>query len=325
MFIQFSAGVSPFTYDVMMSGPIRKGNLNCMMTRLTENVLDLGNPYFHYYIIGKKHAVLVECGVTAGVQSMLAEWELLSDKPEIIKMLAMHAHFDHVCGIPALKERFPHAQVAASQEAVPVLRNPSIMESFFAQDDAMSDVMVKRRVLDNKPVSAPVKEITVDCILGEGSTLMVDNSIKLEIIAAPGHSPCGLAAYLPGEQVMFLSDAAGFQINEKEIFPIFFQSYSLYIDTIKRLAAFPARVLAVPHGRIISVSEVPVFYQRSLQAAEFAYNWIRELLDSGTELSKLRQILFQHYYRDDLQIYTPDNIYTCVDLLIKRTKQASHG
>lgn len=295
-----------------------------MMARLTEHVLHLGSHYFHYYIIGNNPAVLIECGVSAGVESLKKDLQQLQMKPRITQMLAMHAHFDHVCGIPSLKNIFPGAQVAASQEAANVLDNNTIMNNFFLQDEAMSEVMISRGILENKPPPAQNDTIKVNQVIGEGHRIEIGNAMKLQILAAPGHSPCSIAAYLPNERVMFLSDAAGFQINTRDIFPIYFQDYLLYVETIKRLMSFPARVLAVPHGRIISGADVNAFYQRALEAATASYNWICSLFDSGHDSRDICPVLFDHYYQDDLRIYTPENIRTCVNLLVRRTEQARH-
>ena len=70
----------------------------------------LGNQYFNYLLVGKK-AVLIECGVSAGVMSFRQDWQKLSRPPEIKTLVAMHEHFDHVCGIPDLKAMFPGFQL----------------------------------------------------------------------------------------------------------------------------------------------------------------------------------------------------------------------
>jgi len=130
-----------------------------------------------------------------------------------------------------------------------------------------------------------------------------------------------VACYLPGEQVMFLSDAAGFQISDTEIFPIFFQGYEMYVETIKRLMGFPTRVLGIPHERIWVQDEVPFFYQRALDSAQQAFDSIEKMLDKGMDEEIMERQLLSYYYKGDLRIYTPENIETCVKLLIQRVKE----
>jgi glyoxylase-like metal-dependent hydrolase (beta-lactamase superfamily II) len=290
--------------------------------KLSENVIQLGNRHFNYFLVGQKEAAIIECGVTGGVLSLEKQWNEMSSRPNIKFLFAMHAHFDHVCGIPKLKELFPQAKVLGSNEAQKVLNKPKIVEDFFYQDEMMSELLLNEGILQTKHQSSPYKTITFDQIISEGEEIALAGNLKIKVLDAPGHSPCGLACYLPEEQVMFLSDAAGFQISDNEIFPIFFQSYEIYMETIMRLMGLPTRILCPPHEKIWVNSNVQDFYQRALDSARWAFNTISHMLDDGWDEEKMMQTLFQHYYRGNLKIYTTKNINTCIQLLIRRVKES---
>ena len=137
----------------------------------------------------------------------------------------------------------------------------------------------------------------------------------------PGHSPGSIALYLKEEQLMCLSDAGGYQIRNDFIFPIFFQGYKLYLESLERMSTYPTRILFLPHGEIWTGDSVHLFYRRAREAAEKAFNCIRRLLDEGLDSDEIEQRLYKHYYRDGLTIYTPDNIRLCVKLLVQRTQE----
>ena len=289
--------------------------------RISENVMQLGNRHFNYFIVGQEEAAIIECGVTGGVNSYSQQWLQMESKPAIRYLIASHAHFDHVCGIPDLRTLYPEASVLASAEAQKVLGKTKIVRSFFAQDEKMSAVLAEEGILDSIPPSPQPETIKVDQVIGEGEDIQLRGSVKLRVIDAPGHSPCSLAFYLPQDQVMFVSDSGGFQISDDSLFPIFFQGYELYQETLKRLRGFPTRVLAIPHERIWVQGEVQAFYNRAIRTAEDAYANIERMLDSGMDEDTIKHDLFSYYYRGDLRIYTPANISTCVDLLIRRVKE----
>ncbi len=292
------------------------------MINLTENVRQLGNRHFNFFVVGQKEAALIECGVSAGVSSLSRQWGKIENKPAIHYLVATHAHFDHVCGIPALRDMFPQAQVLASEEAQRVLSKTKIINNFLAQDARMSAVLLAEGVIADKIASPSVDVITVDQTLQEGDTIDLEDDLSLQVIAAPGHSPCSLAYYLPNDQVMFLSDAGGFQISDEDLFPIFFQGYEMYIETIKRLMSFPTRMLAIAHERVWVRSEIENFYRRALASAQNAYANIETMLNQGIAEDIMKQTLFSYYYRGNLQIYTPANINGCIDLLIRRVKES---
>ncbi|HWP97729.1 MAG TPA: MBL fold metallo-hydrolase [Syntrophomonadaceae bacterium] len=293
------------------------------MKRLSEHVLCLGNRHFNFFVVGKSRAALVECGVSGAVAGLRKQWEEHGHPslPHVEHLLAMHAHFDHVCGIPSLQELFPGAALTASPKAQKVLGKAAILADFFNQDKSMLAVLTNEGLLEANVEISQVDHIDVERTVQEGDHIVPEAGVVLEIISAPGHSSDSLAAYLPSDRVMFISDAAGFQSSDTEIFPIFFQSYPLYIETIERLRGYPSRVLAIPHERIWTGNEIDAFYQRALLAAREAFTRIRDMYDAGIPGEEMRERLFQNYYRGDLRIYTPGNIRTCVDLLVRRVQE----
>lgn len=291
------------------------------MRRLGRNVTLLGNRHFNFFLVGRKEAAIFECGVTAGVEILKHQWANLNPKPKVRYLVAMHAHFDHVCGIPQLRRMFPSAQVLASARAKEVMANDKIVGRFFREDQRMSESLVGEKLLLKAPSPQQADKLAVDRVIEGGESFTLDDHTAVEVISAPGHSPCGLACYLPEEQVMFVSDACGFQISDYDIFPIFFQGYDRYIQTIETLKAYPTRVLAIAHEKIWENEDVDGFYCRALQAAEEVLGNIRKMIDDGKEEEFIGEILFQRYYHGNLRIYTPENIAACVKLLIRRVKE----
>ncbi|MCX5780445.1 MAG: MBL fold metallo-hydrolase [Firmicutes bacterium] len=297
---------------------IGEGEVNI---RLTENIMLLGNRHFHFYVVGQKEAAIVECGVSGGVYSLNQQWAGLEKKPVIRHLIASHAHFDHVCGIPALRDLYPGAAVVASSEAQRVLAKAKVVQNFFEQDQQMSAVLQAEGIVPEGLVSPHPEIIAVDRIIAGEEIIDLAGGAQLRAIDAPGHSPCNLAYYLPQDQVMFVSDAGGFQIADDTLFPIFFQGYELYIETLQRLRSFPTRVLAIPHERIWRNEEIPAFYDRAIEAARTAYAHIESMLEGGWEDEDIKRNLFAQYYQGDLRIYSAANINICVELLMRRVKE----
>lgn len=296
-----------------------------MITRVSEYLLRLGNRHFGHYLLGRQEAILIECGVSGGIVALAADWRELSDPPTVKSLVAMHAHFDHVCGIPGLKARFPRAPVLASPAARAILSKPRVVKGFLEQDRRMSQRLVKEGILRTDQVPRPLEcqTLPVDRTLSEGDRLTIDGAIELEVMEAPGHSPCGLALYGPRDRILFPSDAGGFQIADDRLFPVFFYSYPDYIRTLKRLMALPTRILAIPHERIwIGEDQVRAFFQRSLSEAQQCFADIAAMLAKDIEPARMERRLFDRYYQGDLQIYTPENIGGCIQLLIRRTREA---
>ena len=286
--------------------------------QLAANTIVFGNEHFRHYLVGENQDVMVECGVSVSANQFVKQ---LSDTgrhaPE--KLLVMHAHFDHVCGIPALKRHFPGAEVLASATAAKVLDNPKVMAGFFNQDRQIAGDLDNDGTGTNTGQSSEEKRIRVDRIVNGGERIALKGGGVLELIDAPGHSPCGLAAWFEKDRVLFVSDALGFQISDDTIFPVFFHAYRPYIETIERLAKYPANILAFPHQRIWQGNEVATVFSRALSAARDVREAIISEVGKGRDHTDLKQMLFDRFYNGNLQIYTPENIQLCVDLLVRRS------
>ncbi len=289
--------------------------------RLTEDVAVFGNEHFRHYLVGEKPGVAVECGVSASADEFVGQLSRNRRDAKPGSLLAMHAHFDHVCGIPTLRRHFPGAEVLASPEAAKILGKPKVVRGFFEQDRQTRRFLSPELSGAGGGPGAEPERIAVDRTVKGGDRIAIGNGRFLELIEAPGHSPCGLAAWLPDDRVLFISDSLGFQISDSELFPIFFFDYRRYIDTIERLAAYPAEVLAFPHERIWQGDRARKVFARALSAARDFRREIVSALERGGSEEDLEEKLFDRFYRGNLRIYTPENIRLCLDLLVRRSME----
>ncbi|MDL2321605.1 MBL fold metallo-hydrolase [Desulfosarcina sp. OttesenSCG-928-B08] len=286
---------------------------NAFPYKLADHTLVLGNDHFRHFLVGEDQDLMIECGVTASARLFVKQ---LADAgghgPD--KLLAMHAHFDHVCGIPELKRHFPKAEVLASPMAAKVLDNPKVIRGFFDQD---------RQIPGADTGELPWQDrIAVDRTVTGGESIVLKDGSILELMDAPGHSPCGLAAWYERDRVLFVSDALGFQSSDEMIFPVFFHDFHAYMDTIDRLGTYPAEILAFPHERIWGGKDVAAVFSRALTTAQKIRDEVIAAADKGQDLPELEKVLFNRVYQGNLRIYSPENIRLCVNLLVRRSMES---
>jgi glyoxylase-like metal-dependent hydrolase (beta-lactamase superfamily II) len=96
------------------------------------------------------------------------------------------------------------------------------------------------------------------------------------VYETPGHSPCHISYYNEKDGILVIGDATGIYEPEKEVFwPNYFQSLEDYCNSIRKLAALPARIGVRSHGGAVK-GEPRRYLQRVMKATE-AYH--RELVD----------------------------------------------
>ena len=140
------------------------------MQQLTENVKLFGNGFFNYYVVGQEEAALIECGTSAGAQIFAGQWAALEDKPDIKYIVVLHSHFDHVCGIPMLKELFPDALVVGSSTAQKVLSKEKAMASAFNSDLYVSKSYLQAGFISEEPEAPACNTIPVDVVVGKATS-----------------------------------------------------------------------------------------------------------------------------------------------------------
>jgi len=259
--------------------------------------------------------------MSTGVEIFAQQWRQIEDQPQIKSILVLHSHFDHVCGIPMLKNLFPDTRVLASAAAQKVLSLDKVLTSLGKADEVVSAAYFSQGLISSRPAPLQIDLLTVDQVVGEGDSVDLGGNLKLNILATPGHSPCSIAAYLANEQIMFVSDAAGYRSPDGLMSPVFFQDYDLYMETIRRLMTYPTEILAVGHGEVVvGKGQVQQFYEQSLAAAQEAFNKIRERLAEGEQEENLAGELYQTYIKGGLAFYPRNMMLGSMYQLIKNVQ-----
>lgn len=291
------------------------------MIQLSPNVILLGNGHFNHYIAGHEKAALIEGGMTAGISVLQEQWNKLTSPPQLQYILAMHSHFDHVCGIPWLRKLFPSAQVLGSNRAKKTLDSEKACGLMKMGDDIVTEKYLNSNRLSVRPEEMEISLLKIDQVVGEGDVVDLGGGLDLKILEIPGHSPCSIAAWLAQDQVMFVSDAAGTCLSDGLIAPVFFQDYDLYVDSIKRLLTYPIEVLAVGHGEaVIGKERVRDHLQGALQSAEEAFRQIEGKIRSGVNEEELARNLYDTYMTDGLADYPAPIMIATMGQLIKNVK-----
>ncbi|HWP95648.1 MAG TPA: MBL fold metallo-hydrolase [Syntrophomonadaceae bacterium] len=290
------------------------------MQKISEHVSVLGNGYFNYYLIGDEEAALVECGTRAGASIFARQWSQLNHKPEVRYIVALHSHFDHICGVTGLKQLFPSAQLVASALGQKLLSKERIVGGLYQNDQVLSEAYLENAFINEKPDYPASSVIPVDLVVGEGDVLKLGQDLNIKFLDAPGHSICSIAAYLENDQCLLVSDAMGYDLQDGTITPVFFSGYADYIATIQKFMTYPCQALGPAHGPVLMGEQVQPYLVKALDFAGQGFDYIKEQLEQGVEEKVLAQELFERYIKAGLSYYPKDMMLESMFLLIKSVK-----
>ena len=283
--------------------------------RLTGGLWVLGNSYFNLYLVrGTAAAALVDAGISAVADDVIGQLEMLGVTPD--HLVVTHPHPDHINGLDALRERYPAARVVIGPGATEFLAHPKTAASLVAEDRFMSEFLVSKGFSPGRPPIERPPSVEGAVVVGDGETLDL-GGLTLRFLHVGGHAIGNILVHVPALGALMCSDSLGFRIPRIGFFPIFFTGYADYMAAIDRLEALEPRILCLAHQGPLLGEDARKAFRDAREAARTLCEEIRN--DPRDEDAIIRD-LYPRYYRDELALYTADNIIGCCRLIIRRSR-----
>ena len=218
-----------------------------------------------YHLDGGREAVLIGGGMAYLAPRILPQIEAFAvDVKKITKLIVLHTHFDHCGLVPYLKKLWPWIKVAASEKGRSRLSDPRVTQTIAASNQ----MAIARAGLDEEATRLGFEftGIEVQQALKEGDRL-VCGDVAIDILEVPGHSSCSIAAYVPEEKALFVSDAAGVHYKDF-VFAAGNSNYDLYQKSLHRMAAYPVETVLLEHYGAAAGEEARTLLAKAIEAAE---------------------------------------------------------
>jgi glyoxylase-like metal-dependent hydrolase (beta-lactamase superfamily II) len=257
-------------------------------------------------------------GVSATADTIIGQLAMLNIRPDYL--IIGHPHVDHINGLPAMREAFPEACVVAGAGAPEFLAHPRTGPSLVHDDHFMTAFLKDKGIVNSRPPLSSGPLLGDDTfIAGEGDVIDLGGP-ALEFLVTKGHSPGNLAVHIPQLHTIMVSDSLGYYLSCQRFFPIYFTGYADYMATIDRLASLRPRIVAPAHQAFFQGgTDVAAAFDLARKEAKAMKKKI--LAHSGND-DRLIDEIFKEFYRDELLIYSRENIVGCCQLLLRRSREA---
>jgi len=232
---------------------------------VTDDILLLGKEESCVYLIKGEEHTIIGGGMTYIVPDILNQFKkFVIDEKKITRLLILHSHFDHIGIAPFLKRRLPQMKVVGSARARELLSTPKVMD--YNKDMNMALVAARGVEGKAKELGITIDDLVIDEVV-KGGERVVWGGVELEIIDAPGHSSCSIAAYMPKARALFASDAGGIPFGE-EIFASGNSDYDKYEESLRKFAGYDVDIHLAEHYGAFTEEEGRGFMARSIASAE---------------------------------------------------------
>jgi len=259
---------------------------------VTDRIVFLGREESCIYLVkgakGADHTIIGGgmIHIVPEVLSQLKEFGI--DEDAITRLLVLHTHFDHCGAVPVLQKRLKNLKVYTSPRGKDLLANPDVV----AQIAALSQGMIAINKMEDQ---ARQFGLVFDTIRVDGTVSGGDRPVwggnEFEIIDAPGHSSCSIAAYMPAAKALFASDAGGIPYGDT-VFAAGNSNFTQFQQTLEKFATYDVEVHLSEHYGAFTGAEGKGFIHRSIAAAketrvllEESYKKTRDIAKSTTEIT----------------------------------------
>lgn len=236
--------------------------------RITDRIRFLGRTESCLYLVdGGGEYALLGGGLAYVLPDVLKQLrENGIDGRKVRRLLILHAHFDHSALVPFFKRRWPWATVAASAVAKARLTDPRTIETIRGANQAL----LRARGLEPEARAQGFWDfpgLEVETAVREGDFLQV-GEVRIEIIDAPGHSSCSIAAWLPEERALFGSDAGGIPYGDL-VFTAASSDFDKYQETLAKLASrYEPEVYLAGHYGVFTGADARGYLHKAIAAAQ---------------------------------------------------------
>ncbi len=285
--------------------------------QLDNNIFMLGNYFFNLFLIaGKQNNALFEVGISAVVDQVIRQLDILGITPNYI--IPSHPHSDHITGLPGLINKFPKAQIITARGAKEFIEHPRAAPLMFKEDQFMSKNLFRFDITPGRPSLQEIPDLNDSFVIDEQKSLDLGD-VTLDLITVKGHSPGNLIGSIKKKTILFCSDSIGFHYPGRGYFPLFFTGADPYLSTMKFIREFNPSTLCPAHQGPLSGKKAIQGIQESY---DFTMDTINMIKQSDPDDKTVADRLFEKGYKDEFTLYTPENIKNCCNLLIKRSWEA---
>lgn len=214
---------------------------------INEKVIVIYDNVFPMYIIRGEKNYLVDSGTAFNAPEAAANINRVlnttGSAPGIQTLLLTHTHWDHTGGAYYLQQQYGFG-IIGSQRAAQLLPKSKVIGFI----DRLNQEYKKMQGDDSDTAFGQLENLEA---VGEGDQIKIDEESYLEVFATPGHTRCSVSYLMQPGKMLFLGDTSGVLEQDNSIKPLFLSSYNEYIQSIGKLMALEAEILAFPHNRRI--------------------------------------------------------------------------
>ena len=258
-------------------------------------------------IRGPEKTCLYDAGMACFAEKLIENIDhvLKEENRRLDLVILSHTHYDHIGGLPYILERWPEAQVCASEKAKKVFESSGARNTM----KKLGEYAAGNYGIDGKSIM--VNPLRVDRILHDGDRIDLGTTKNgqrswIEVLETKGHTDCALTYLLQPEKILFTCESTGVLVSPEISDVSALKDFDETMRVAERLKKTDFRILISPHYGVVPAWFNDRYFDLYIEAAGKEKAFIRNLVEKGKDMDEILEAHRQEYWktgRSDAQPY----------------------
>lgn len=236
---------------------------------------------------GEKNA-LIDCGMAYCGKETADNLAKAADRLDYI--LLSHSHYDHIGGLPYIRDRFPEALVCGSERCAKIVKKPNARRLMERLGHEAGELYA--------PESCAVIRtdgLQVDLILRDGDSIELGGE-TVTALETKGHTDCSLSYYLEPVGLLFTSESTGILEGKDYVHTPILKSFSDALRSAEKCRSLAPEFLCLPHFGMLPPEYNDIFFDKFEEECGNKIEFVRKMIAGGLSEEEMFERYTDRYW-----------------------------